>query len=351
VATHHSYEHVVIAPEAWRTEAEDLASYRSGTGMRSLAVSVEDVYDAFSDGIATPWAIRDFLAYARENWSRGPDYAVLAGRGTFDPRDILGGGDNFIPVVLVGTPYGLVATDNVLADLAAGDSVPEVALGRLPIVGAGELATYLDKLEANDGSTGDWRGRALLLADNADSAGNFPAQSDGVSEQLSSYEREHIYLSEMGIDDARAALEASWNAGAQLVNFVGHGGVNQATAEGLLRTTDVDLLTNGDRLPIVSALTCIVGRSDIPNLESLAEALVTDADGGAIAVWAPTGVSFGGSAHELNLHYAEILEAAGADTSLGEIVLQTLRAFGAEGGSTDMLNAYAIAGDPAVALP
>ncbi len=114
----------------------------------------------------------------------------------------------------------------------------------------------------------------------------------------------------MGTDDARAALQASWNAGAQLVNFVGHGGVNQATAEGLLRATDMDLLTNEDRLPIVSALTCIVGRSDIPNLESLAEALVTDSDGGAIAVWAPTGVSFGGAAHNLNLHYHRRAESS-----------------------------------------
>ena len=350
-AAHHSYEHVVIAPEAWRLEAEDLATFRSGRGMSSLAVSLEEVYNAFSDGIATPWAIRDFLAHARENWSRGPDYALLAGRGTFDPRDLLGGGDHFIPVVLVGTPYGLVATDNVLADLEGADSVPEVALGRLPIVSAGELAGYLDKLEANAASTGAWRGRAMLLADNADAAGNFPAQSDAVSALLPSFERESIDLSQLGVDEARAALQASWNAGAQLVNYVGHGGVNQAAAEGLLRTTDMDLLTNEDRLPIVSALTCIVGRSDIPNLESLAEALVTDADGGAIAVWAPTGLSFSGSAHELNVHYAEALEAAAADTPLGRIVLETLRAFGAAGGSSQMLDAYAIAGDPAVVLP
>ncbi|MDH3404116.1 MAG: C25 family cysteine peptidase, partial [Acidobacteriota bacterium] len=350
-ATYHAYEHVVIAPEAWRLEAEDLAAYRSGMGLSSLAVSIEEVYDAFSDGIVTPWAVRDFLSYARENWSQGPDYAVLAGRGTFDPRDLLGGGDNFIPVVLVGTPYGLVATDNVLADLEAGDSVPEVALGRLPIVSAAELATYVDKLEAYDGSQGPWRGRALLLADNPDTAGDFPLQSDVVASLLTAYDQKLVYLSEMGIDDARAALQESWNAGVQLINYVGHGGVTQAAAEGLVRATDVGLLANGDRLPVVSALTCIVGRSDVPNLESLAEALVLDADGGAIAVWAPTGISFGGAAHTLNVLYAEAIAAAAPDTPLGEIVLQTLAGFEALGGSPEMLDAYAIAGDPAVALP
>ena len=94
-----------------------------------------------------------------------------------------------------------------------------------------------------------------------------------------------------------------------------------------------------------------VGRSDIPSIESLAEALVTDADGGAIAVWAPTGVSLSGAAHTLNLLYASSLVAAADDAALGDIVLETLRAFGAAGGSIEMLNAYALAGDPAVQLP
>ena len=350
-ATHHDYQHLVIAPEAWRSEAEALAAYRSGTGISSLAISIEDVYDAFSDGIVTPWAIRDLLDYARRNWAQAPDYVLLAGRGTLDPRDLLGGGDNFIPVVLVGTPYGLIATDNVLADLVGDDAVPEIAFGRLPIISADELAIYTGKLDAYDGSTGDWRGRALLLADNEDSAGNFPLQSDAVAELLTSYEQELVYLSEMTPVDARAALQSAWNDGVQLVNYVGHGGVTVLAAESLLTVADAGLLLNGDRLPIVSALTCIAGRSDIPNLESLAESLVVATEGGAIAVWAPTGVSLSGAAHELNLLYVQALEAAAADTPLGDVVLETLRAFGAAGGGDEMLHAYSIVGDPAVALP
>jgi len=351
IAGHHSFDHVVIAPAAWMTEAEDFSAYRNSQGLTSLAVSIEEVYNAFSWGNPTPWAIRDFLAYARDNWVAGPDYALLAGRGTFDHRDLLGGGDSFIPVVLVGTSFGLVSTDNVLADLQGGDSVPEVAIGRLPIVSGNELAVYLSKVEAYDASSGTWRGRATLLADNADAAGDFPTQSDAVASVLAGYEQEFIYLSELDVDTARAALVAAWNDGAQLINYIGHGGVTQAAAEGLLRVGDMDLLTNGDRLPIVSALTCVVGRSDIPNLESLAEALVTDADGGAIAVWAPTGVSLAGAANELNLFYAQSLERAGDNAPLGDIVLQALSAFGAGGGAVEMLNAYAIAGDPAVQLP
>ncbi len=350
-ATHHRYDHVVIAPEAWRSEADDLATYRTSRGLRSLTVSLEEVYDTFSHGIVTPWAIRDFLIYAHANWSQAPDYALLAGRGTFDPRDLLGGGDHRLPVVLVGTPYGLISSDNVLADLTGDDSVPEVAIGRLPIVGAAELATYLAKLEAYDSANGDWRDRAVLLADNEDAAGDFPAQSDNVAAVLGSYRHESIHLSEMTPSDARVALMAAWNRGAQLVNYVGHGGVTQAAAEGLLRVSDMDALSNGDRLPIVSALTCVIGRSDVPNVESLAEALVTDADGGAIAVWAPTGLSLSGAAQELNLLYAAALDSAPPATPLGRLMVQVLTEFGASGGAAQMLDTYGVVGDPAVQLP
>jgi hypothetical protein len=350
-ASHHAYQHLVIAPAAWRAAAEELALYRSSTGISSLAVDVEDIYDTFGDGLATPWAIRDFLAYARSEWSQGPTLVVLAGRGTFDSRDLLGNGDSVLPVIMVGSPYGLIASDNAIADLENGDSIPEVALGRLPIVSEAELSAYVDKLAAYGGASGAWRERAVLLADNPDAAGDFPHQSDEVGAIWGGLSQQKIYLSEMTSTAARAALATAWNEGARLINFVGHGGVTQLAAEGLLRVSDVPALSNGDRLPIFSALTCVVGRSDIPNVESLAEALVTAEDGGAVAVFAPSGVSLSGAAHELNLLYAAALAAADPGTPLGDIVLDALGAFGAGGAVRSMLDAYGITGDPAVLVP
>ena len=179
----------MIAPEAWRAEAENLAAYRSSQGMRSAAISIEEVYDAFSHGNVTPWAIRDFLAYAHDNWSQAPEYVVLAGRGTFDQRDLQGNGDNFMPVVLVGTSRP-GPTDNVLADLRGRDAIPEVAIGRLPIVSAGELALYSTSSRRTRGRGGAWRGRAVLLADNPDAAGDFSVQSDVVAALLGSYDQQ-----------------------------------------------------------------------------------------------------------------------------------------------------------------
>jgi hypothetical protein len=345
-AAYHAYDHLVIAPAQWMTEAEELAAFHSSRALRSLAVSAEEIYDTFGNGVPTPWAIRDFLRHTR-TWETAPEFVVLIGRGTLDPRNLLGGGDNFLPVVQVGTSFGLVPSDNALADLRGDDGIPEVAIGRLPVVSGAEVESYVAKLEARDLAQGEWRGRALLLADNPDAAGDFSEQSKELASHLRGYEVSDIDLEDMTVEQARTALADAWNAGARLVNYIGHGGVTQFAGEGLLRTSDMGLLANDERLPVVSALTCVIGRSDIPNLESLAEALVTDGDGGAIAVWSSSGLSLSGAAHELNLLYIDALQAGG-DKPIGSAIRRALRRFGAAGGALDMLNGYGITGDPGV---
>ena len=119
-------------------------------------------------------------------------------------------------------------------------------------------------------------------------------------------------------------------------------------AEGLFVAADTALLVNGERLPIVSALTCSIGRSDIPNIESVAEALITDTDGGAIAVWGAATVSMAEQASQLNLLYAKAVEG-GVDT-LGDAILQALREFAEQGGAQSMIDSYSLLGDPAVGL-
>ena len=62
-------------------------------------------------------------------------------------------------------------------------------------------------------------------------------------------------------------------------------------SEPLLGMADVASLTNQERLPVVTSLTCYVSLFWLPGLDSLGEELVLHPDGGAIAVWAPTGWS------------------------------------------------------------
>ena len=63
------------------------------------------------------------------------------------------------------------------------------------------------------------------------------------------------------------------------MNYVGHGGLDRLASEGLLVTADADALTNGERLPVVTALTCTINRFEVPGFVPLGAALVGTARG------------------------------------------------------------------------
>ncbi|NIM95881.1 MAG: hypothetical protein GTO18_19450 [Anaerolineales bacterium] len=343
-------DYLVIAPSDLMQSAQGLASYRQGTGYIALVVDLVDIYDEFNFGIASPEAIRDFLSYAYHNWSTSPRYVTLAGEGTVDYKDNLGYGDNLVPPFLVGTPYGLFAADNAFADVAGNDGLADIAIGRLPVHSQAELEAAIARIKAYESSSGAWQGHVLMTADDPDSGGNFPADSDDLSALVASgYSTTKIYLSESSLADARLALINELNSGAALMNFIGHAGNDRLSEEGLLRTSDLGSLTNGGKLPIVTALTCVVGRFEIPGVDSLGEALTLDGDGGAIAVWAPTGLSLNRDAKALGESFFQAAFQDGK-TVLGDVVLFALNENASIGDTFSLLEVYTLLGDPGLQL-
>jgi hypothetical protein len=104
---------------------------------------------------------------------------------------------------------------------------------------------------------------------------------------------------------------AALNAGPALVNFAGHG--SNQTWRGLLAVEDADGLTNGNRLPFVVAMDCLNGQFQNPFLPCLAEALLEAPGGGAIAVWASSGICDAEGQAPLNRAlYQQLFGGAGA---------------------------------------
>jgi hypothetical protein len=134
------------------------------------------------------------------------------------------------------------------------------------------------------------------------------------------------------------------------VNFVGHGGHDRLATEGLLLTGDVAGLGNGSRLPVVTALTCLVSQYAYPSVTSLGEELVVHGDGGAAAVFGPTWLAHNSDSGELGRYLMPELTAGGSDR-LGDRVLRALSAFAAAGGEPSLLRLYTLLGDPATRSP
>jgi hypothetical protein len=70
---------------------------------------------------------------------------------------------------------------------------------------------------------------------------------------------------------------------------MGHGSIE--IWRGILSTDDVDTLINGIRLPFFINMTCLNGYFQDPYSETLGEALLKAEQGGALAVWASSGLT------------------------------------------------------------
>jgi hypothetical protein len=342
-------DYLLIAPSELKEAAERLADYRQGK-LDTMVVELQDIYDEFNYGLSSPEAIRDFLSYVYHNWRKVPRYVVLVGEGTYDYKDNKGYGDNLFPVLMVATPHGLFAGDNRFVDVVGNDGVPEMAIGRLPVVTSDELDAFIDKIMAYESTGGNWRDRVLMLADNPDDAGNFPADSDAVAALMpSGFTTEKIYLSEYSISVARSLVLGGFNEGALLLNYIGHAGLDRLAQEEMLRSSDVSSLANGNRLPVVTAMTCNAGQFAIPGYDALGELLVLHEYGGAIATWAPTGYSLNDLGVIIDKGFFRAAFVDG-ENILGDVVLKALVDYAMTGKPVYMMDIYNLLGDPALEM-
>ena len=285
-------DYLIVTSSDMLETAQRLADFRARSqSLQTLVVDIEDVYDEFNHGVADPDALWRFLRHAHTKWRTSPRYVVLAGEGSFDYKNFLGHGDSIIPTLLTPTPHGLFPSDNLYADVLGNDWLPEMSIGRLPVIDAGELQVVIEKLMDYESTSGNRKTKAIFAADAADLGGDFPRVSDAIAAHLpSEYTIERIYLDEVTPVEARTTMLAGINAGRAFINFVGHSGFTNLGNAGLLTAIDAASLNNRSELAVLTAFTCLAGQFGFPGQESLGEAMLLS-PGGAVAVWAPSGLS------------------------------------------------------------
>jgi len=192
----------------------------------------------------------------------------------------------------------------------------------------------------------------ILLADNPDEGGDFIADSQEIAALLSSrYNINKIYLYDTSMTDSvRAALFTAINNGAVFLNYVGHAAPTFLSNSGLLSVDDVpSYMLNESGLPIMTAMTCIMGNFSDPYDSVLSEALLLYNHGGVVATWSPTGLSDDTLARILNKEFYNAIVSGGKKV-LGDAVLQALSVYKKQGAMLFMMDIYGILGDPALRI-
>jgi hypothetical protein len=328
--------------------ATDLVHLRTANGYRVAAVDVEDVYDEFSYGAHDSAAIRSFMSWAKANWSSPPKNLLLLGDASFDPRNYLGFGNlDLVPTRLVLTKFLKTASDDWFTDFN-GDGVADIPTGRLPARNPAEVTTMVGKIVGyQSASSGAWSSSALFVADADDQQGNdFPSASDAVVSLLpGSLTKDKIYVDTLGVSGARTELLNQFNTGALFLNYLGHGSVEIWTLDPIFDINDAYALTNGSQLPFVVALTCLSGLFQDVYTESMAEALLRAPNGGAVAVWASSTLSYLQGQAPADQELARQLFGT-TPTTIGQAVLKAKLATP----DADVRKSWNLFGDPTMKL-
>ena len=325
--------------------AESWANYRrsrNGGQFNVSVVNIDDVYDEFSYGTHSSQAIKDFLAYALANWhDPRPAYVLLMGDASYDRRNYEGFGNwDMVPTRNVNLIYEETGSDDALADVDH-DGLADMAIGRISARTAQSVQTVLNKTMLFETPSNQSLGRGALCAYDLPIGYNFELMCHNLVDQLPPG-MPKMFIGRADPGSHQALLDAI-DTGKYIVNYSGHGSAGVWASTDFLSTADVQLLTNASRPSIFTMLTCLNGffLRPRPTDDSIGEALVKAANGGAAATWSSTTDTTPDYQLTMGLEFYRLL-GTGQTLRLGDVIKQSKTTIA----GSDVGYSWVLLGDP-----
>jgi uncharacterized repeat protein (TIGR01451 family) len=339
---------IIITYPGFQAALAPLVQMHESRGQTVQVVTIDEVFDAFNYGERSPFAMRTFLQNAASQPFRKPQFLLLVGGASLDPRDYLGFGDfDFVPTRMIETAAFKTASDDWFSDFKQ-NGYATIATGRLPVrtvadteLVVSKIVNFEKNLPANAGNQ-----QALLVADQNIGADFTTATKFAATDLPSALQPTEIFADGMDPNVVSQQILAALNSGPLLVNYSGHGAEEQWSFEDLLDDTSAATLTNSNQLSVYFLMDCLNGFFQDVYATSLAQSLLLAPNGGAVAVWASSGFTTQPPQASMNQALLSILKS-NPSTPLGVAVLQS------KSGVTDndVRRTWIFFGDPAMTLP
>ncbi len=369
---------IAISHVDFLTQANILAAHRADfSGLQTWVVDYEDVVNQFGYGLPLPSAIRDYLAYAQSSWPISPNYAVLFGSATLNPRNLdcqhstcpeVGDytWDKDQPTYLVTDLVykdrfqGLIPSDHTMTLLSGDDLLPDIAIGRITADSAIEAEAAVSKIILYEQSlSAPWQQRLLFVADNADDGGNFHDENELIADQFipgpfSVTQRWLETNSQAETDALRAAISVDINGdGAAIVNYRGHGGPTTWASPSILSTTSTDFWTTTLKPTVILSADCLDGNFAFPGIPALSKTFLTLQNSGqpvgTAAHWSSTGLGYTDEHSVLHQNFYAGLFDFGYLT-IGDAVNHAKLIYNQEGYHDSEMYSFMLQGDPAMQI-
>ncbi|MEW6129644.1 MAG: C25 family cysteine peptidase [Acidobacteriota bacterium] len=334
---------VVIANGQFLDALKPLKQKREAEGLKVALVDVEDLYDEFNFGNKSPQAIRAFLSNTQSNKLQRPRFVLLVGDASYDAKNYLGRGEfDLLPTRFIDTEFMETASDDWFADFN-DDGIAEMAVGRLPARTLTDAENVIAKILHYQPNVAP--ASALLVSD-ANEGFDFEGANGGIRSLIEAQLKvEELRRGQLDATTAKAKLFDALNRGQRLVNYVGHGSLNVWRGN-LLTAQEARNLTNAS-LPMFVTMSCLNGDFSEAESESLGEALLLAGRGGALAVWASSGLTSPHGQKVLNQNFINrLFNSAAKRVTIGEAAQQAKTAIA----DMDIRRTWILLGDPTLRL-
>ncbi|HEY0656758.1 MAG TPA: type IX secretion system sortase PorU [Chryseosolibacter sp.] len=309
---------IIVTHPLFLDQALRLKAHReSFNGLSVHVVTPEQIYNEFSGGRQDVSAIRNFV---KINSTKTPGILrslLLFGKGSYDYKDRISGNTNFVPTYESRNslhPLETYSSDDFFGFLENNEGAwtegtgsvnhtIDIGVGRLPVTSVEEATSVVDKLiryDTDNKNIGSWRKKIVFVGDDGNNEDGFTSLHQSQADQLSKF----IETLNPGIDSRRLfigtyektvkpngetvpeltdEISRSFDLGAIIMNYTGHGNERQWADERIFYDADVRELKN-ERYPFMVTATCEFGRNDNPREVSSAELIVKQKEGGVIGM-------------------------------------------------------------------
>jgi hypothetical protein len=299
-------DYLIITHQNYYTQSQQLAEWKQQTGYVTKIINVSEIGSTYQQ-------IRQFLINAYSTWTPRPSYVVLIGDAEYIPTTYVNG----------------VPTDLWYAAVDGSDYYPDLFIGRIPADSADQAAVMIQKIityEQNPPTLPSFYNNLVVAAYFQDDDTNgyedrrFVLTSEEIRDYLLSqgYNGERIYCTDSYVnpthynngyyangeplpsellrpgfawDGDAADISTAINNGIFILNHRDHG-MESGWGDPYFTTANFNSFSNGELLPVVFSINCLTGKFD--TTECFCEEFLRKQDGGAVAAFGATEVSYSG---------------------------------------------------------
>ena len=368
-------EYIIVTNDDYSEEANKLAAHhRTHSGLKSVVLTLSEIYDDFSAGNIDIVTIRNAVRYAYINnrEDNKPKYLCLFGDTSYDYKDRLPNNNMIVPTYHALHSFHLANSymsddfytmmDDDEGDLGFSDRM-DLAVGRILFDTKEGALAMVNKSIDYSLAEGDWQNTFTILSDDPDEEWETIIQEklDALGQQVvdnkpfinlqkihSDSYRQIVSASGARYPGVNLALENQFIQGSLAINYFGHGGESGLGSEKFFDEELAKRLYNPGRYPLFITSTCEFSRFDNPEVYTAGEASVANPAGGVIGLISTTRQIYVTNGISYNQTIAKHLFAYGKDDY--PTISEALRLSKNEFSGTSQRRIIFFVGDPALKL-